>query len=191
MKTTDIHPDLSDVQRKQCAKCKLMLDVACFGKYSRARDGLKPHCKNCIRATERAQYEIRSAALSNDPHRPADDSNRIITCKCCGVAAPTSNYSRDLHSTRGRKTECKGCLAKKSLAHYHRTKATLPPKDPAKRRAWSKARREALTDGEVRCALTRRNTLAPEQIPDDLVAAMREQIRLTRFLKEIDNEEHP
>ncbi|WP_155774599.1 hypothetical protein [Burkholderia stagnalis] len=169
----------------------LTLDVARFGKYSRARDGLKPHCRDCVRATKRALYEKRLTTLLGDVRDTTDDPHRLIACKCCGVTLRVSSYSRDLHSVNGRKTECKACLARKSLAHYHRTKATLPPKDPARRRAWSQARRDALTDGEVRRALVRRSTLAPDQIPDDLVAAKREQIKLSRYLKEISIEEHP
>lgn len=31
MTTANINPDPLDVERKRCAKCKLMLDIACFG----------------------------------------------------------------------------------------------------------------------------------------------------------------
>lgn len=69
------------MDRKVCTKCRESKPIAAFGSRKAARDGLKPHCRACEAAYQRAQYTVRAEVIRERKrvymqHARQDESKR-------------------------------------------------------------------------------------------------------------------
>src|SRR6266581_3278428 len=54
----------SSIMEKRCSKCKEMLPIESFGKDKRHSDGLKSHCRQCLR-----EYQAKYNASHREHYR--------------------------------------------------------------------------------------------------------------------------
>ncbi len=106
------------IEYKRCATCKKELKLACFGKQSRAPDGLKGSCKACRNK-------------SKNPFFEADPDSTSKTCNTCVVRKHKSEF-RD---NRNRCMECDKASGRK----YRRV-------HPEKAKKWVDENKERMSE---------------------------------------------
>ena len=104
------------VEYKICKGCSKELELVCFGKYSRAHDGLKAKCRAC---------------LSQKPFTEANPNSPTKICARCVVRKEKSEF-------RGNRGHCKTCEKAQGRAYRHTHKE--------KAKAWTEANRERMSE---------------------------------------------
>ena len=104
------------VEYKICKGCSKELELVCFGKYSRAHDGLKHKCRAC---------------LSKKPFTEPNPNSPTKICALCVVRKEKSEF-------RGNRSHCKTCEKAQGRAYRHTHKE--------KAKAWTEANRERMSE---------------------------------------------
>ena len=106
---------------KVCTKCKKNKDETCFGKRSKAADGLQPWCKECISKRDK-ELAIKRNKKRKEETLP--DGMKRCAQPCCNKILPLSKFQ----STTARRTTptatCDKCRAVLKKSQENPTSAT-------------------------------------------------------------------
>jgi len=189
----------SDGLSRRCRSC----DAARREAYRKAnadlereRDRLQSERKKAKRAAQpKSEWHLareRTAALF---------AKGLKKCTKCKEVFPLDRFYQCRTENNGLDTRCKSCAhgrwkilyrkneslrqraaARQALAYQHR-------RDSIVRRR--KEGRDNLSDLYVRSLLVDRCPEMPRSVPPELIALKREQLKITRYLKDIKDEQHP
>lgn len=184
----------ANIGSKCCGRCG-SLDVAPRPKGSR---GPPPMCGDC-RLTAQAK---KRQADSVRAQQQFEAKRMAAVCQCseCGTTKDRSQFGTNSRSglplhrcdacrrilsaqarRRGDRTRYERRKASGELASRYEKRDRLRDRQ-AHRRKWMRAR-ESLTDGYMRDRMARNTVLLPSEIPQSLVDAKRELVRLKQYLK--------
>lgn len=111
--TTPIIPVSPDPDNlKQCRWCEQFKPLIAFGRETSEPDGLRPYCKECMKA----DYRARVARLASAGYVTPD----MITCRKCGREKPMQSFSLDQSNPTGRCRECKQCQTEARAQYMQR-----------------------------------------------------------------------
>lgn len=160
---------------KTCKDCEQTLPAEAFVPNPKGRGGLQPYCRKCQAARSRAWAAAnREANLARKRAYYEENKQALLTQQ---KAYYEANKQRILEAQRKTPQE--------NRAHV---KAWVQA-NPDKRREMLRSQRERLLDSYVRRRLVDGTTLKPAEIPQGLIDAKREQLRILRELRKDDHEE--
>ena len=94
----------------ECTKCRRVLPASEYHKDRSRANGLKPHCKECVRLYMRELRQRRKRANANRTH-PSDANFRCRNCKRVLLAV---DFSKNPMWPNGLQDWCKRCMNKKA-----------------------------------------------------------------------------
>jgi len=201
---------------KTCKDCMTWLPSECFAKCAKTKDGLYTYCRNCAAARKKA---YRQANPEKDREWAAKNRDKINASRKGKRKPATQKdleRVRAWHAEhcehvrqyrRSRYQENKAEILAQQKLYYQQNREQIlerqrkPPEvnrahvkawqqaNPEKHRAAQKRPREQLYDSYVRRRLVDGTTLEPTDIPQGLIDAKREQLRILRELRKEDHEE--
>lgn len=169
------HKGVSSVEpqstTKRCSVCNQDRPVSAYGKMSKARDGLRPECKECRKKASKDYYwrdpELQRHKLlerrKQNPNYMRRYSREPTRCAACGAIKTISDFGADRRRKSGLNPYCKTCLQAKRAGKVTATKERgqrwyLKQQGLTKERArqWAKANPERRTQVSRRHASKRR-----------------------------------
>lgn len=161
--------------QKQCSKCGELKDTNDFYAYKRSADGLRPACKKCMKAAERARY---LHSLADEDNKVDGESTHTTStapthkqCSRCGESKPLNDFYAYKRSPDGLRSMCKDCMRVDRKERYR--KDTKPPIDPD------------VPDGHKRC-----NVCGVVQPTSEFFNDARTSDGLSKFCDSCDAKDH-
>lgn len=149
---------------KLCPKCKLMLDVSCFGQSKDRSDGLKVYCKTCIRGDSKSYYQSNKEAVL-DKHQKWRASNKAYM-KRYGATYYQKNREKIDRTNKSWYARHPEVLAAQRARHYRKNTEVIL----ARNRLWQTLNRAVVRAG---AAIWRQNNR-------EQVAALRRAYKLRK-----------
>jgi hypothetical protein len=143
---------------KPCSKCKKVKDVSLFGRDSNYKNGYSARCKECLYAKGKA-YREANPTYKHDYYMANKERSNTLSKKWD-------------QANRARKTATAKKL-REANAEQYREYAN----------EWQTKERQELGDSYIRKTLSQYSTIGRADIPQYLVEAKREHIKLTRSIK--------
>lgn len=201
---------------KTCKDCMTRLPDECFAKCAKTKDGLYTYCRTCA-ATRKKAY--RQANPEKDREWAAKNRDRINASRKGKRKPATekdlervrawhaANREHVREQSRKRYEENKEAILAQQRVYYEQNRDRILDRqrrspeenrahvkawveaNPGKRRAMLQSQRDRLIDSYVRRRLIQGTALSATDIPQGLIDAKREQLRILRELRKEDHEE--
>lgn len=109
---------------KECCTCKEVKPISEYGLDKQKKDGYRPQCKACKRASANAnrpdwkprtpeQNRRYAATRSAIQHAPVETQ----VCRVCQIEKPAADFHRHAVAKNGLRHKCKSCVAKQIRAY--------------------------------------------------------------------------
>ena len=173
--------------KKRCCKCKEFKPLDMFGSYNcknaktMTPDGLKRDCKKCRNEQERIRricYRIKNHFMKLYPEYYEKNNNK--TCSKCKKAKDINQFSKSKSTYDGFYPYCKKCdsivsskFRQDNKEHIYKTK-----------KAYNEKQNKELGDYYVKQCLLRGTILKSKDIPQEVVEAKRDHLKLKRIIRE-------
>lgn len=201
---------------KTCKDCMTCLPAESFAKNAKNNDGLYTYCRTCA-ARRRKAY--RQANPEKDREWAAKNRNRINARRKGKRKPATekdlervrawhaANREHVREQKRRRYEENKEAILAKQRVYYEQNRERIinrnrkPPEEnrahvkawveanPEKRRAMLQRQRDRMINSYVRRLLIKGTNLSTTDLPQGIINAKREQLRILRELRKEDHEE--
>lgn len=118
----------NSVGQKQCTKCQVFKETKEFHKWSKGQDGLKLHCKQCVKAYDLAEHDPKRKY----PRKYKEDGT--ILCQRCKEYLPEDSFPRRVggkYKTKVYKTTsyCLDCSKYMGHLDVYRKYGGMTPED--------------------------------------------------------------
>lgn len=156
---------------KPCPSCQQAKPVTAFSKDSRAKDGLAWRCKDCAHQHHRQWYEAnRERVIARVTEWSQANPEAVAAKKRAYV---------ERHPERKKASQRRYYTKPEVLARQRAN-----PVRQAATRQRNRVTREQLSDGYVRRVMAQHLSIAGSDLPQPLVDAHREVMRIKRYLNE-------
>jgi hypothetical protein len=96
---------------KVCGRCRRGLSLASFARDRNRRDGLQPHCRECVAQYSAAHYRRQREAEGKSVREKTDVPAGHKLCRACGEIKPHADWHRNSSASDGLSTRCRTCRA--------------------------------------------------------------------------------
>ncbi|MDI3418868.1 endonuclease VII domain-containing protein [Streptomyces luteolus] len=117
------------LDQKRCPKCERVLQVASFARDKNRRDGLQPHCRECVAEYSAAHYRRRREAQGKAVRAKVPVPRGHKRCPQCGKVKPHAQWERNKTSSDGWASYCRECRAERNRISYFKRKYGLTPSE--------------------------------------------------------------